>query len=66
MWMGDFNYRISLPGDEVKKAIQAQLFAQLAPNDQLTQQKAIGLVCFFFFFLFNYVVQTVTYICQSL
>lgn len=42
--MGDFNYRISLPGEEVKKAIQAQLFAQLAPNDQLTQQKAMGMV----------------------
>lgn len=41
-WMGDFNYRISLPGEEVKKAIKAELFAQLVPNDQLTQQRALG------------------------
>lgn len=42
IWIGDFNYRISLPGEEVKKAIRAELFSQLVPNDQLTQQRAMG------------------------
>uniref|UniRef100_A0A9J2P640 phosphoinositide 5-phosphatase n=1 Tax=Ascaris lumbricoides TaxID=6252 RepID=A0A9J2P640_ASCLU len=41
-WMGDFNYRISLPGDVVKAAIRAEQFSQLVPNDQLTQQRAMG------------------------
>uniref|UniRef100_A0A0N5A7W6 phosphoinositide 5-phosphatase n=1 Tax=Syphacia muris TaxID=451379 RepID=A0A0N5A7W6_9BILA len=44
IWVGDFNYRISLPGDEVKKAIQNKMFGHLAGSDQLTRQKAQGLV----------------------
>ncbi|VDM25235.1 unnamed protein product [Toxocara canis] len=42
IWMGDFNYRISLPGEIVKAAVRAEQFAQLTPNDQLTQQRALG------------------------
>lgn len=38
--MGDFNYRIALTGDQVKKAVKAGMFTQLVPNDQLTQQRA--------------------------
>ncbi|VDK17407.1 unnamed protein product [Anisakis simplex] len=41
-WFGDFNYRISLPGDVVKTTVRAEQFVQLAPNDQLTQQRALG------------------------
>uniref|UniRef100_A0A914HAX0 phosphoinositide 5-phosphatase n=1 Tax=Globodera rostochiensis TaxID=31243 RepID=A0A914HAX0_GLORO len=41
-WMGDFNYRISLPGEEVKNAIRQNNFAYLSEHDQLSQQKEAG------------------------
>uniref|UniRef100_A0A183C0F3 phosphoinositide 5-phosphatase n=1 Tax=Globodera pallida TaxID=36090 RepID=A0A183C0F3_GLOPA len=41
-WMGDFNYRISLPGEEVKNAIRLNNFAYLSEHDQLSQQKEAG------------------------
>ncbi|CAC70096.1 Synaptojanin [Caenorhabditis elegans] len=41
-WLGDFNYRINLSGDEVKNAVRNGDYAKLVENDQLTQQKALG------------------------
>lgn len=41
-WFGDFNYRISLSGEEVKNAVKAQNFSLLMKHDQLTQQKEAG------------------------
>ncbi|CAI4229456.1 unnamed protein product [Auanema sp. JU1783] len=41
-WLGDFNYRINLGGEEVKRAVANNQLEQLVPNDQLTQQKAMG------------------------
>ncbi|KAE9421444.1 hypothetical protein Angca_002217, partial [Angiostrongylus cantonensis] len=43
-WFGDFNYRINLSGDEVKKAVQSNDLTKLWSFDQLSQQKAQGLV----------------------
>ncbi|KJH51039.1 endonuclease/exonuclease/phosphatase family protein [Dictyocaulus viviparus] len=43
-WFGDFNYRINLSGDEVKKAASSSEFSKLWPYDQLLQQKGNGLV----------------------
>ncbi|KAI6182586.1 Phosphoinositide 5-phosphatase [Aphelenchoides bicaudatus] len=42
IWFGDFNYRISLSGDEVKNAVRNGDFANLNNYDQLNQQRAIG------------------------
>jgi hypothetical protein len=50
IWFGDFNYRISLSGDEVKNAVRIGDFAYLNNHDQLNQQRAIGNVttnCFY-------------------
>ncbi|CAK5060686.1 unnamed protein product [Meloidogyne enterolobii] len=41
-WLGDFNYRISLSGDEVKRAINLNNFEYIAEYDQLLQQKNMG------------------------
>uniref|UniRef100_A0A915D7D6 phosphoinositide 5-phosphatase n=1 Tax=Ditylenchus dipsaci TaxID=166011 RepID=A0A915D7D6_9BILA len=41
-WLGDFNYRISLNGEEVKSAARSQNFEHLVKYDQLTQQKEAG------------------------
>uniref|UniRef100_A0AC35U978 Phosphoinositide 5-phosphatase n=1 Tax=Rhabditophanes sp. KR3021 TaxID=114890 RepID=A0AC35U978_9BILA len=38
-WFGDFNYRISMPGDDVKHLVRQERLEQLVPNDQLTQQR---------------------------
>ncbi|CAJ0928820.1 unnamed protein product, partial [Mesorhabditis belari] len=39
-WFGDFNYRISMGREDVKRAIAGRQFDELVPNDQLTQQRA--------------------------
>lgn len=41
-WMGDFNYRIDLPGEEVKDLVKQQDFDRLTSFDQLTTQKTAG------------------------
>lgn len=41
-WLGDFNYRISLSGEDVKRAVRKNNFAHLSEHDQLTQQKELG------------------------
>ncbi|CAD6195142.1 unnamed protein product [Caenorhabditis auriculariae] len=41
-WLGDFNYRINLSGEEVKQAVRMNDFQKLLEHDQLTQQKAQG------------------------
>ncbi|KAK5967722.1 Synaptojanin-1 [Trichostrongylus colubriformis] len=43
-WFGDFNYRINLTGDDVKKAVHCEDLERLWPYDQLLQQKAQGMV----------------------
>ncbi|KAI1721254.1 sacI homology domain-containing protein [Ditylenchus destructor] len=41
-WLGDFNYRINLGGEEVKAAVRQQNFDYLVKFDQLKQQKEAG------------------------
>nr|XP_019952803.1 PREDICTED: synaptojanin-1 isoform X3 [Paralichthys olivaceus] len=43
-WCGDFNYRISLPNEEVKELIKQQNYEALTAGDQLLDQKNAGLV----------------------
>ncbi|CAJ0604121.1 unnamed protein product [Cylicocyclus nassatus] len=43
-WFGDFNYRINLSGDDVKKAVHSLDLTPLWQFDQLTQQRAQGMV----------------------
>ncbi|VDO41955.1 unnamed protein product [Haemonchus placei] len=43
-WFGDFNYRINLSGDDVKKAVHSDDLQRLWAFDQLQQQKSQGLV----------------------
>ncbi|XP_047462118.1 synaptojanin-1 isoform X6 [Mugil cephalus] len=43
-WCGDFNYRISLPNEEVKDLIKQQNWDALTAGDQLLDQKNAGLV----------------------
>uniref|UniRef100_A0AAV2JB21 Synaptojanin-1 n=1 Tax=Knipowitschia caucasica TaxID=637954 RepID=A0AAV2JB21_KNICA len=43
-WCGDFNYRISLPNEEVKELIKQQNWGALTAGDQLVEQKSAGLV----------------------
>ncbi|XP_022065501.1 synaptojanin-1 isoform X4 [Acanthochromis polyacanthus] len=43
-WCGDFNYRISLPNEEVKELIKQQSWDALTAGDQLLDQKNAGLV----------------------
>lgn len=44
LWFGDFNYRISMSGDEVKNSVAAANFDHLVEYDQLTQQRLAGAV----------------------
>ncbi|XP_062392395.1 synaptojanin-1 isoform X2 [Sardina pilchardus] len=43
-WCGDFNYRISMPNEEVKELIRQQSWDALIAGDQLVDQKNAGLV----------------------
>ncbi|XP_053187256.1 synaptojanin-1 isoform X1 [Scomber japonicus] len=43
-WCGDFNYRISMPNEEVKELIKQQNWDALTAGDQLFDQKNAGLV----------------------
>uniref|UniRef100_A0A8C5GV78 Synaptojanin-1 n=1 Tax=Gouania willdenowi TaxID=441366 RepID=A0A8C5GV78_GOUWI len=43
-WCGDFNYRISLPNEEVKELIKQQNWDALTAGDQLLDQKNAGFV----------------------
>ncbi|KAK1800390.1 hypothetical protein P4O66_005620 [Electrophorus voltai] len=43
-WCGDFNYRISLPNEEVKELIRQQNWDSLIAGDQLVEQKNAGLI----------------------
>ncbi|KAI3373720.1 hypothetical protein L3Q82_022300 [Scortum barcoo] len=43
-WCGDFNYRISLPNEEVKELIKQQNWDALTAGDQLLDQKSANLV----------------------
>ncbi|XP_065114086.1 synaptojanin-1 isoform X6 [Paramisgurnus dabryanus] len=43
-WCGDFNYRISLPNEEVKELIKQQNWEALVGGDQLVEQKNAGQV----------------------
>ncbi|XP_068457528.1 synaptojanin-1 isoform X3 [Clinocottus analis] len=43
-WCGDFNYRISMPNEEVKELIKQQNWEALTAGDQLVDQKNAGLV----------------------
>ncbi|XP_040908247.1 synaptojanin-1 isoform X3 [Toxotes jaculatrix] len=43
-WCGDFNYRISLPNEEVKEHIKQQNWDALTAGDQLLDQKNAGLI----------------------
>ncbi|XP_026225663.1 synaptojanin-1 isoform X3 [Anabas testudineus] len=43
-WCGDFNYRISLPNEEVKDLIKQQNLDALTAGDQLLDQKNAGLI----------------------
>ncbi|XP_074527766.1 synaptojanin-1 isoform X3 [Halichoeres trimaculatus] len=43
-WCGDFNYRISMPNEEVKDLIKQQNWDALMAGDQLLDQKNAGLV----------------------
>ncbi|PIO55962.1 hypothetical protein TELCIR_22647, partial [Teladorsagia circumcincta] len=42
-WFGDFNYRINLSGDDVKKAVYSDDIERLWPYDQLLLQKSQGM-----------------------
>ncbi|KHJ78534.1 endonuclease/exonuclease/phosphatase family protein [Oesophagostomum dentatum] len=42
-WFGDFNYRINLSGDDVKKVVYSGDVTPLWQYDQLSQQRAQGL-----------------------
>lgn len=42
IWMGDFNYRILMPNDDVRKMIAAGEYAKLLEKDQLNQQMIAG------------------------
>ncbi|ESP04692.1 hypothetical protein LOTGIDRAFT_135750 [Lottia gigantea] len=41
-WCGDFNYRIDLPGDEVKELVKNENFGALQACDQLNKERAEG------------------------
>uniref|UniRef100_A0A7E4V7R5 phosphoinositide 5-phosphatase n=1 Tax=Panagrellus redivivus TaxID=6233 RepID=A0A7E4V7R5_PANRE len=41
-WLGDFNYRISMPGGEIKKYVEQGQLDALIPYDQLTEQRQLG------------------------
>lgn len=42
IWMGDFNYRISLPNDEVRRRVSGNDYEALFERDQLNQQMIAG------------------------
>ena len=44
-WCGDFNYRIDLPNEEVKKLVESQNWAALQDFDQLNVQRSADKVC---------------------
>lgn len=46
--MGDFNYRIDLPGDDVKRAVLVGDLSMLLQEDQLLKQKDMSKVIFTF------------------
>lgn len=41
-WLGDFNYRIDMAGDEVKRLVREGQLELLVQADQLTNQRAAG------------------------
>ncbi|CAL8096097.1 unnamed protein product [Calicophoron daubneyi] len=41
-WCGDFNYRINLPGSEVKRLVSQSGWLDLLRSDQLTQERQAG------------------------
>ncbi|KAJ3380706.1 inositol polyphosphate 5-phosphatase [Lobulomyces angularis] len=43
-WFGDFNYRISLPNEEVRSCIQNNTLDYLLCSDQLLNQQACGMI----------------------
>ncbi|CAB4467427.1 unnamed protein product [Rhizophagus irregularis] len=43
IWLGDFNYRISLSNEEVRSLIEKEDFSRLLEADQLSNQVAFGL-----------------------
>lgn len=45
-WCGDFNYRIDLSNDEVKKAVKAENWSTLLAADQLLNCQQNNQVCF--------------------
>ncbi|SCU91378.1 LAMI_0E05644g1_1 [Lachancea mirantina] len=42
IWMGDFNYRISLPNEEVRNSVISKNYSKLFDRDQLNQQMIAG------------------------
>ncbi|KAK9454835.1 SacI homology domain-containing protein [Dipodascopsis uninucleata] len=48
VWLGDFNYRIDLPNEEVRKLIEINELDELYRNDQLNNQMLNGQVFPFF------------------
>lgn len=42
IWLGDFNYRVDLPNDQVRKLIQAGDFGKIFEHDQLNLQMVKG------------------------
>ncbi|KAL8579225.1 hypothetical protein ACOMHN_010809 [Nucella lapillus] len=40
-WCGDFNYRIDLPSEEVKRLVEGQQWAALRDHDQLNTQRSL-------------------------
>ncbi|KAF8372810.1 unc-26 [Pristionchus pacificus] len=42
-WFGDFNYRISMGGEEVKRAVRSNQIDLIVGGDQLTVQKQAGM-----------------------
>lgn len=42
IWLGDFNYRISLPNDTVRSMVKREEFQTLFESDQLNKQMASG------------------------
>lgn len=42
IWIGDFNYRISLPNEQVREMVRRREYQALFENDQLNKQMASG------------------------
>ena len=43
VWLGDLNYRVELPNDEVRVKVAEGRWSSLLPHDQLTKQQGLGL-----------------------